>query len=166
MDFPWCPDGEVVKLLVVAYPSLYAAVCIPLFSFSLSNENTKRNHRVCLILSAALCSVWLLEKNGNAVNCKKVRASGTLETCRLLVIPHCVPAEDPGIPLHNMRKLSSAYTWIKKKREEEALKHLWDVTDPTCGKTSLIWLSNLEWTYCAPRCMERLPLDREPLWFS
>lgn len=81
MDFPWCPDGEVVQLLVVAYPSLYAAVCIPLFSFSLSNENTKRNHRVCLIPSCLLlCAVWLLEKNWDAVNCKKVRASDTPET--------------------------------------------------------------------------------------
>lgn len=26
MDFPWCPDGEVVKLLIVAYPSLSRSI--------------------------------------------------------------------------------------------------------------------------------------------
>lgn len=155
MDFPWCPDGEVVKLLVVAYPSLYAAVCIPLFSFSLSNENTKRNHRVCLIPSCLLlCAYWkrsgmlLIAQKSELVTHQKHAGYWWSHTvCQL-------PAEEPGIPLHNVRKLSSAYTWIKRKQEEEALKHLWDVTDPTCGKTSLIWLSNLEWTYCAPRCMK------------
>lgn len=30
MDFPWCPNGEVVKLLVATYPSLYALLCFSL----------------------------------------------------------------------------------------------------------------------------------------